>query len=150
MPFVSCDCHFLQDHKDDIRGRNYRHSSSCFATHDRVLSRFNHMEILLFILYPLALYRPRLILAALALQRVHRSNGRELRTDTAHRHAGHARFSRLCDRCRVRRRWLERKRDLFSYLTIPLILLFLAGSLVSPSMPGPLPPVLKPSGSSST
>jgi ABC-type transport system involved in cytochrome c biogenesis permease subunit len=37
----------------------------------------------------------------------------------------------------------NRRRDLFSFLTIPLIILLLAGSFVSPSMSGPLPPVLK-------
>jgi ABC-type transport system involved in cytochrome c biogenesis permease subunit len=37
----------------------------------------------------------------------------------------------------------NRKRDLFSYITMPLILLLLAGSVASPAMPGALPPVLK-------
>jgi ABC-type transport system involved in cytochrome c biogenesis permease subunit len=37
----------------------------------------------------------------------------------------------------------SRKRDLLSFLTIPLLLLFVAGSLLSPAMGGPLPPVLK-------
>ena len=37
----------------------------------------------------------------------------------------------------------NRERDLFSYLTVPLILLFLAGSAVSPPVTGGLPPVLK-------
>ncbi|HEX9861639.1 MAG TPA: cytochrome c biogenesis protein CcsA, partial [Nitrospirota bacterium] len=37
----------------------------------------------------------------------------------------------------------NRKRDLFSFITISLLLLFIAGSVASPSMGGPLPPVLK-------
>ncbi len=37
----------------------------------------------------------------------------------------------------------NRRRDLFSYATVPLIVLLLAGSAASPSMPGALPPVLK-------
>ena len=38
----------------------------------------------------------------------------------------------------------HRRRDLFTYLIIPLILLLLGAGLVSPpSMPGPLPPVLR-------
>jgi ABC-type transport system involved in cytochrome c biogenesis permease subunit len=37
----------------------------------------------------------------------------------------------------------KRTRDLFSYLTIPLILLLLAGSIASLAMPSALPPVLK-------
>lgn len=37
----------------------------------------------------------------------------------------------------------SRKRDLFTWLTIPLILLLLTGSALSPVMRGPLPPVLR-------
>ena len=37
----------------------------------------------------------------------------------------------------------SRERDLFSSITVPLIVLLLAGSAVSPAMPGGLPPVLK-------
>src|ERR1700687_4753282 len=37
----------------------------------------------------------------------------------------------------------KRKRDLFTYVPVPLIVLFLLGSRVPPAaMPGPLPPVL--------
>ncbi len=37
----------------------------------------------------------------------------------------------------------NRPRDLFTFLTVPLIALLLAGAAVSPAMPGGLPPVLK-------
>lgn len=102
------------------------------------------MEILLLILYPLALYRPRLILLALALHAA-------VIVSTAmrfgripliglHDTLGFLAFS--IGTVYIIAGW-NRKRDHFSFFTIPLILLFLAGSLVSPSMEGPLPPVLK-------
>jgi len=102
------------------------------------------MEILLLILYPLALYRPRLILPALALHAA-------VIVSTAmrfgripliglHDTLGFLAFS--IGTVYIIAGW-NRKRDHFSFFTIPLILLFLAGSLVSPSMEGPLPPVLK-------
>jgi len=37
----------------------------------------------------------------------------------------------------------NRERDLFSYLTTPLIMIFLAGSAISPPVTGGMPPVLK-------
>jgi ABC-type transport system involved in cytochrome c biogenesis permease subunit len=37
----------------------------------------------------------------------------------------------------------RRNRDLYTWVTIPLILLLLAGSVLSPAMRGPLPPVLR-------
>jgi ABC-type transport system involved in cytochrome c biogenesis permease subunit len=37
----------------------------------------------------------------------------------------------------------RRKRDAYTYWTVPLLVLFLAGSAVSPVMGGPLPPVLR-------
>ncbi len=37
----------------------------------------------------------------------------------------------------------SRKRGLYSYITVSLMLVLLAGSVVSPVMPGPLPPVLR-------
>jgi ABC-type transport system involved in cytochrome c biogenesis permease subunit len=37
----------------------------------------------------------------------------------------------------------RRKRDTFSFITIPMILIFFAGSQAFPVMSGPLPPVLK-------
>jgi ABC-type transport system involved in cytochrome c biogenesis permease subunit len=102
------------------------------------------MEILLLILYPLALYRPRMILLALALHAVSIayaavSFGR-IPLVGLHDTLGFLAFSIGAVYCIAG--W-NRKPDLFSFLTIPLILMFLAGSLFSPSMGGPLPPVLR-------
>jgi ABC-type transport system involved in cytochrome c biogenesis permease subunit len=102
------------------------------------------MELFLIILYPLALYRLRLILPALTLHAV-------LIVSTAmkygrmpligmHDTLGFLAFS--IGTVAVIAGW-NRQRDLFSYITMPLILLLLAGSLASPAMPGALPPVLK-------
>ena len=102
------------------------------------------MEFYLFILYPLALHRPRLILLALALHGA-------LIVSTALRFGRiplvglHDTLSFLAfsiGAVFVIAGW-NKKRDLFSFLTIPLIMLLLTGSFVSPSMSGPLPPVLK-------
>jgi len=102
------------------------------------------MELLLFILYPLALYRLWLMLPALALHTV-------LIVSTAmkygripliglHDTLGFLAFT--IGTVAVIVGW-KRDRDLFSYIIIPLILLLLAGSIASPAMPGALPPVLK-------
>jgi ABC-type transport system involved in cytochrome c biogenesis permease subunit len=102
------------------------------------------MEYLLFILYPVALIGPRLMLPALALHAA-------LIMQTAFRYGripliglhdtlGFLAFSIGIIFLIVG--W-NRKRDLFSWLTIPMIVLFIAGSVASPSMGGPLPPVLK-------
>jgi ABC-type transport system involved in cytochrome c biogenesis permease subunit len=102
------------------------------------------MELFLIILYPLALYRLRLMLPALTLHAV-------LIVSTAmkygrmpligmHDTLGFLAFS--IGTVAVIAGW-NRKRDLFSYITMPLILLLLAGSVASPAMPGALPPVLK-------
>jgi ABC-type transport system involved in cytochrome c biogenesis permease subunit len=102
------------------------------------------MELFLIILYPLALYRLRLILPALTLHAV-------LIVSTAmkygrmpligmHDTLGFLAFS--IGTVAVIAGW-NRQRDLFSYITMPLILLLLAGSVASPAMPGALPPVLK-------
>jgi ABC-type transport system involved in cytochrome c biogenesis permease subunit len=102
------------------------------------------MEILLLILYPLALYRPLLILPALVLHAgtivyTAMSFGR-IPLIGLHDTLGFLAFS--IGVVYVIAGW-NRRLDLFSFLTIPLILLFLAGSLISPSMGGPLPPVLR-------
>src|SRR5512144_2900152 len=101
------------------------------------------METLLFILYPLALIRPRLVLAALGLHSA-------LLAQTAQSYGriplmgmrdtlGFLAFTIGVSYLVVA--W-RRKRDLFTYLTIPLILfLLLAGSQSQPIPPGPLPPV---------
>jgi len=102
------------------------------------------VEPCLLILYPLALFRPWLILPALVLHGA-------LIASTAlrfgripliglHDTLGFLAFS--IGAVFVVAGW-NRKRDLFSFLTIPLIILLLYGSSVSPSLSGPLPPVLK-------
>jgi ABC-type transport system involved in cytochrome c biogenesis permease subunit len=102
------------------------------------------MGLFLIILYSFALYRPRLILPALALHAV-------LIVSSAMRYGripligmhdtlGFLAFS--IGIVYVITGW-KRTRDLFSYLTIPLILLLLAGSIASLAMPSALPPVLK-------
>jgi ABC-type transport system involved in cytochrome c biogenesis permease subunit len=102
------------------------------------------MEILLLILYPLSLYRPRLILLALALHAgvivsTAVSFGR-VPLIGLHDTLGFLAFS--IGAVYSVAGW-NRRPDLFSFLTIPLILVLLAGSIISPSMGGPLPPVLR-------
>ncbi len=102
------------------------------------------MELFLIILYMLAIYRLRLILPALVLHTV-------LIMTTAMRYGripligmhdtlGFLAFS--IGTCALIAGW-NRRHDLFSYVTITLIVLLLAGSAASPAMPGALPPVLK-------
>ncbi len=102
------------------------------------------MEITLFILYPLALYRTRLILAALVLHAalIAASAVRYGRIPLLGLHdtLGFLAFS-IGAACLIFG-W-KRSRDWYSYITVPLILLLLAGSLAAPRMHGPLPPVLK-------
>jgi hypothetical protein len=102
------------------------------------------MEMVLLILYLLALIGPRLILPALGLHGA-------LIMQTALRYGripligmrdtlGFLAFA--IGAVYVVSGW-KRKRDLFTFVTIPLVLLFLLGSRISPpAMPGPLPPVL--------
>ncbi len=102
------------------------------------------MEILLLILYPLALYRPRLALLPLALHAGYIaytavSFGR-IPLIGLHDTLGFLAFSIGAVYCIAG--W-NRKLDLLSFLTIPLVLIFLTGSLIAPSMGGPLPPVLR-------
>jgi ABC-type transport system involved in cytochrome c biogenesis permease subunit len=102
------------------------------------------MDILLLMLYPLALYRPRLILLALALHAgtivyAAISFGR-IPLIGLHDTLGFLAFS--IGAVYGVSGW-NRRPDLFSFLTIPLILIFLTGSLIAPSMGGPLPPVLR-------
>jgi ABC-type transport system involved in cytochrome c biogenesis permease subunit len=102
------------------------------------------MEYLLFLLYPPALVRLRWMLAALA---VHAA----LIVASA---VSYGRVPLIGTRDTLSfLAWSigavslvfgwNRKRDAFSYLAIPLILLMLAGSVLSPVMRGPLPPVLR-------
>jgi ABC-type transport system involved in cytochrome c biogenesis permease subunit len=102
------------------------------------------MEILLLILYPLALYRPRLILLPLALHSGYiaytAAHFGRIPLIGLHDTLGFLAFS--IGAVYGITAW-NRKPDLFSFLTVPLILIFLTGSLSSPSMGGPLPPVLR-------
>jgi len=102
------------------------------------------MTAVLIILYLAGLYRLRFLLPALALHA-------GLIVSTAlgygripligpHETLGFLAFSIGC--AGVIAGW-NRARDLFSFITVPLIVLLLAGSAVSPSMPGGMPPVLK-------
>jgi len=103
------------------------------------------MEIILFILYPLAVYRMRLIAPALALHAflIASTAVRFGRIPLIGMHDTLGFLAFAIGVVALAAGW-ERKRDLFSFLTIPLILLFLAGSAASPAVPGAaLPPVLK-------
>ena len=102
------------------------------------------MEYILFILYPIALYRFRLVLPALALHAgfiIYTAvNFGRIPLIGLHDTLGFLAFS--VGVVSLVAGW-DRRRDLFSFLSVPLILLLLAGSVAAPSMPGPLPPVLK-------
>lgn len=103
------------------------------------------MEILLFFLYLLALLSPRLILPALGLHGL-----LMIRTALQYERIpligmrdtlGFLAFA--IGVVFVIAGW-RRKRDLLSYLCVPLILLLMGARFAfPPSMPGPLPPVLK-------
>ena len=102
------------------------------------------MEYILFILYPLALLRVRLIIPALLFHaalilssavtygRIPLIGTR----DTLGFLAWSIGITYLCFG------W-SRRRDAFTYGTVPLITILLAGSMISPVMRGPLPPVLR-------
>jgi len=98
----------------------------------------------LFLLYPLALITPRMIILALVLHAA-------LISQSAFRYGriplmgmretlGFLAFS--IGAVYLIAAW-RRTRDLFTFLIMPMILLFVLGSTLSPgAMPGPLPPVL--------
>ncbi len=101
------------------------------------------MEILLILLYSLALYRLRLILPALV---VHAGliiytaiNFGRIPLIGMHDTLGFLGFSIGVVAAAAGR---NRRRDLFSFLTVPLIIILLAGSVSSARVSGPLPPVL--------
>jgi ABC-type transport system involved in cytochrome c biogenesis permease subunit len=102
------------------------------------------MEKFLFILYPLAFIRPRLVLPALAVHAglIIASALRYGRIPLIGMHdtLGFLAFS--VGAVYLFFGW-GRKRDLYSYVAIPLIVLLLAGSAASPAVSGPLPPVLR-------
>jgi len=102
------------------------------------------MEYILFILYPLALVRVRLIMPALA---VHGAlivasaiNYGRVPLIGPHDTLGFLAWS--TGFVFLLFGW-NRGRDAYTYATVPLIFLLLAGSAISPAMHGPLPPVLR-------
>jgi ABC-type transport system involved in cytochrome c biogenesis permease subunit len=101
------------------------------------------MEFIPFILYPLALVRLRLILIALAFHGA-LIIGSALRFGRIPLIGTHDTLGFLAwsiGAVYLVFGW-KRRRDLTTFLAIPLIILLLAGSVVSPIMRGPLPPVL--------
>jgi len=102
------------------------------------------MELYLSILYLPALYRPLLVLPAIAFHAAFiAATARQFgRVPLIGLHDTLSFLAFSIGAVFVIAGW-NRKRDLFTFLAIPLIVLLLAGSSVSPSMSGPLPPVLK-------
>jgi len=102
------------------------------------------MDYILFILYPFSLLRPRFILPALALHAflIVSSALRFGRIPLIGMHdtLGFLAFS--IGVIYVVAAW-KRKRDLFTYITLPLLMLFLSGSAFSPPITSGMPPVLK-------
>jgi ABC-type transport system involved in cytochrome c biogenesis permease subunit len=101
------------------------------------------MEYFLFILYPLALVRLRLVLVALAFHGalIIGSAVRYGRIPLIGTHDTLGFLAWSIGVIYLVFGW-RRKRDLYSYLSISLITLLIAGSVISPVMKGPLPPVL--------
>jgi len=102
------------------------------------------MEIILFILYPLAVIAPRFVLLALGLHAalIARMVVRYGRVPLIGLHDTLGFLAFAIALIYGITGW-NRRRDLVTLLTISLILLFLAGSHLSPPMVGPLPPLLK-------
>lgn len=102
------------------------------------------MDTILFILYPFALVRPRFILPALALHAylIVASALRFGRMPLIGMHDTLGFLAFAIGGVYLIAAW-NRKRDFFSYLTTPLIMIFLAGSAFSPPVSGGMPPVLK-------
>jgi ABC-type transport system involved in cytochrome c biogenesis permease subunit len=102
------------------------------------------MELFLFLVYPLALYRLRLILPALVLHAwlIVGSAMTYGRIPLIGMHDTLSFLAFSIGVIAVVAGW-SRKRDLFISLVIPLIIVLLAGAVWSPSMRGPLPPVLR-------
>lgn len=103
------------------------------------------MEILLVILYCVAFIGPRFILPALVLHAAfitqHALRYGRIPLIGMGETLGFLAFA--VGVAFVVSAW-TRKRDLYTYLNVPLMLLLLLGSFISPKgMPGPLPPVLK-------
>lgn len=102
------------------------------------------MELILFLLYPGALIGPRWIIPALLLHGglIAASALRYGRIPLVGLHDTLSFLAFAVGAAYLAFGW-SRKRDLFSSVTVPLVVLLLAGSAVSPAMTGPLPPVLR-------
>ena len=102
------------------------------------------MDTILFILYPLSLVRPRYMLPALALHAylIVNSALRFGRIPLIGMHDTLGFLAFAIGVVYIVAAW-NRERDLFSYLTVLLILMFLAGSAFSAPVSGGMPPVLK-------
>jgi ABC-type transport system involved in cytochrome c biogenesis permease subunit len=102
------------------------------------------MEYVLFILYPLALARVRLIMPALAVHgaQIVASAIKYGRVPLIGPHDTLGFLAWSIGLVYLLFGW-KRGRDAYTYGTVPLILLLLAGSMISPAMHGPLPPVLR-------
>jgi ABC-type transport system involved in cytochrome c biogenesis permease subunit len=102
------------------------------------------LDYVLFILYPAALFRVRMVLAALLLHGglIVASSLRYGRIPLIGTHDTLS-FLAFCTGAAYLIFGWNRKRDRYSYLTIPLILLLQLGSVISPAVAGPLPPVLR-------
>ena len=101
-------------------------------------------SLLLFILYPLALITPRLIIPALGLHAIviAQSAMRYGRIPLMGMRETLGFLAFAIGVTYIIAAW-RRRRDLFSYAIVPLILAFVLASALSPgAMPGPLPPVL--------
>jgi ABC-type transport system involved in cytochrome c biogenesis permease subunit len=102
------------------------------------------MDDILFILYPLSLIRPRFMLPALVFHAflIVASALQYGRIPLMGMHDTLGFLAFAIGVVYVIVAW-NRARDLFSYLTTPLILIFLAGSAISPPVTHGMPPVLK-------
>jgi len=102
------------------------------------------MDYILFLLYPLSLVRPRFMLPALALHAflIVTSALQFGRIPLIGMHDTLGFLAFAIGVIYLITAW-NRERDLFTYLTLPLIMIFLAGSVVSPPVTHGMPPVLK-------
>src|SRR5512143_3929301 len=102
------------------------------------------MEYVLFILYPLALVRVRLIMPALAVHGalIAASAIRYGRVPLIGPHDTLGFLAWSIGLVYLLFGW-KRGRDASTVWTVPLLLLLLAGSLSTPAVRGPLPPVLR-------
>jgi ABC-type transport system involved in cytochrome c biogenesis permease subunit len=102
------------------------------------------MDLVLFLLYPLAWLRVRLVLPALVVHGalILSSAYRYGRVPLIGPHETLGFFAWSLGAVYLAFGW-RRRRDAYTHATLPVILLLLAGSAISPAMGGPLPPVLR-------